>query len=112
MGRTGGIKTDAGSFVMKTDHIREIKIDEQGRLCITPKATDFSLIYRSAMEVYWDENGKFLYSPKPREWSYFDWYLQILSATLDCSCMLFLTEKTVWSNVPDELKHQIASHSI
>jgi hypothetical protein len=37
---------------MKTDFIKEIKIDESGRLCIFPEKEKFALIYRSAAEVH------------------------------------------------------------
>jgi hypothetical protein len=97
---------------MKTDFIREIKIDDTGRLCITPEKEDFSFIYRSAMEVHWDAKEKFLYSPKPREWSYFDWYLQIIAAAKDeYGCALSVNKSTMWQNVPDFLKQQIKSYT-
>jgi len=95
---------------MRQDGIKEIGIDDTGRLCIMPEEVKFSLIYRTAMEVHWDERGLFLYSPKPREWSYFDWYLQILAAAKECNCRLSLTGKTVWINIPSSLKQQILLH--
>jgi hypothetical protein len=95
---------------VKNDNIQEIRIDESGRLCITPEKENFAYIYRTAMEVHWDEKGLFLYSPKPREWSYFDWYVQILAAAKDGSCQLYLTDKTFWVNIPASLKEQILRH--
>ena len=62
MGCTGCIEADAGR-AMKTDFIKEIKIDESGRLCIFPEKEKFTLIYRSAAEVHWDNDHLFLYSP-------------------------------------------------
>ena len=62
------------------------------------------------MEVNREERELFLYSPKPREWSYFDWYLQILAAAKECNCQLSLTDKTEWINIPASLKEQISLH--
>jgi hypothetical protein len=47
---------------MKSDNIAEVSIDATGRLCVTPALVKFPLIYRAAMEVYWDEQGGFLHS--------------------------------------------------
>jgi hypothetical protein len=69
------------------------------------------LIYRTATEVHWDNNGLFLYSPKPREWTYFDWFRQITIVTeTECSCKLILTDVTEWTNISDELKQQIIEY--
>ena len=49
------------------------------------------LFYRTAIEVHWDAEGQFLYSPKPREWTCFDWYKQIIEvAKYECNCELIL----------------------
>jgi hypothetical protein len=55
---------------MTTDKIIEIGIDDQQRLYIKPEKQTFEYIYRTAAEVGWDNKERFLYSPKPREWSY------------------------------------------
>ena len=92
---------------MKKDNIKKIGIDDRGRLCITPEKENFALVYRSAMEVHWDDKNLFLYTPKPREWTYFDWYKQIISAALDCGCELTITQNTILSNIPESLKKEI-----
>jgi len=92
---------------MKSDFIKEIKIDKLGRLCIFPTKEQFSLVWRTATEVQWDEREKFLFSPKPREWTYFEWFNQILKTAKDCGCKLLITNETVWINVPDLIKQQI-----
>ncbi|WP_316787692.1 hypothetical protein [Pedobacter frigoris] len=56
---------------MKSDSITEIGIDSKERLYIIPENEQFTMIWRSASEVHWDENRLRLYSPKPREWSYY-----------------------------------------
>ena len=93
---------------MKTDRIKEIRIDDAGKLCITPIQEQFTLIWRSATEVHWDEKKKLIFSPKPREWSYFDWYKHIVNTIkTEYNCELILTDDTVWIDVPQFLKQQI-----
>lgn len=95
---------------MTTDKIKEVGIDEKGRLYIRPETKRFEFIYRAAAEVGWDDIEHFLYSPKPREWTYFDWYRQIIMATKgEYGCQLFLTDKTQWTNISDKLKEQICN---
>lgn len=92
------------------DIITEIGIDKFDRLFIIPEKEKFTLIYRTATEVHWDEKGNFLYSPKPKDWTYFDWYKQIVGVVeTECNCKLLLTDKTQWSNIPAELKQQICN---
>jgi hypothetical protein len=92
------------------DNIKEIGIDTLERLYINPEKEKFSLIYRTVTEVHWDEKGSFLYSPKPKEWTYFDWYKQIVGVVeSECNCKLLLTDNTQWSNIPAQLKRQICN---
>jgi hypothetical protein len=93
---------------MALDNIVEIGIDNQERLYIKPEIEKFTLIYRSATEVHWDNDSKFLFSPKPREWSYTDWYKHIVSVVLDeYRCKLKITSRTNWLNIPADLKREI-----
>src|SRR5688572_7804848 len=93
---------------MITDKILEIGIDEAGKLYLKPEKEKFTLIYRSATEVHWDATKMFLYSPKPREWSYLDWYKHIVSVIkTEAYCTLKITLETKWVNVPDELQQEI-----
>ncbi len=92
---------------MNVDLISEIGLDKKERLYIIPKTVKFPYIYREAMEVHWDSTNGYLYSPKPREWSYFDWFRQIISAAKEQSCTLKVTKETKWVNIPSELKGKI-----
>ncbi|WP_414692250.1 hypothetical protein [Pedobacter sp. CFBP9032] len=93
---------------MKTDVIIEICIDSQERLCIKPSTARLVLIYRTATEVHWDANGHFLFSPKPREWTYLDWYIHINEVVSnECHYKLVLSDETIWTNIPEKLKRQI-----
>ncbi|HVW13212.1 MAG TPA: hypothetical protein VHB54_05305 [Mucilaginibacter sp.] len=93
---------------MKTDFIKEIKIDESGRLCILPEKEKFTQIYRLGKEVHWDQNGRFLYSPKPQEWTYLDWYKHIVNIIKnECNIDLLITPNTHWNNITSSLQEQI-----
>jgi len=97
---------------MIADNIIQISIDNSGRLCIFPATQKFVLIYRSATEVHWDNQQCCLYSPKPREWNYHDWFTHITKVIRDeCSCELLITAETVWLNIPEKLKQQIIRQS-
>lgn len=92
----------------RQDEIVEVGIDKSERLFIRPKNERFTLIYRTAAEVHWDEKELFLYSPKPREWSYYDWFKHIIDvADKECNSKLVLTHRTIWTNIDLNLKKQI-----
>ena len=89
-------------FNRHKDTIAEIAIDNEGRLRIVPSTNIYPKIHREAVEVNWDEAERFLYSPKPRDWSYLDWFKHIINTAGDLS----LTPDTKWTNVPEELRRQ------
>jgi hypothetical protein len=93
---------------MNEDHILEIGINSSGQLYFKPEKERFTMIWRSATEVHWNEKEHLLYSPKPREWSYLDWYKHIVSVIQDeYECILKVNTNTIWTHVPDNLKEQI-----
>ena len=89
------------------DLIIEIGIDTKERLYVKPENESYPMIYREAAEVHWDAEGRFLYSPKPREWSYFDWFTQILGVADPSTDSLMISEETKWKEIPEELKSRI-----
>jgi hypothetical protein len=89
---------------MRIDEIIEIGIDDLERLYIKPKKEKFTLIYRTATEVHWDNEKHFLYSPIPKDWTYLDWYKHILKVTKnECNCELLLNEHTIFNNINNQL---------
>ncbi len=94
------------------DEIIEIGIDEKARLYLKPLSKTFPFIYREAMEVHWDEGGNFLYGPKPRGWTYVEWYNQIIKAAKMQSCILVITGETQWVDIPDELQSAIIEQMV
>ena len=95
-------------FNLPADNIIEIGIDDQHRLFIKPEKQTYEFIYRAAAEVGWDKEERSLFSPKPREWTYLDWYKHITVITKEeYGCQLLITEKTQWFNISKELQDQI-----
>jgi hypothetical protein len=93
---------------MKADIIVEIGINDSGQLYIKPQNEQFTMIWRSATEVNWNEKENYLYSPKPGEWSYLDWYKHIVAVVRDeCNIQLHISVSTVFVNLNDELKQDI-----
>jgi len=94
---------------VKTDAIAEVGIEASGWLYIKPATQKFSMIWREGAEVHWDENSQILFSPKPREWSYLDWYQHIIWVAQGegSGVLLYPTPDTRWRNVPDELRQRI-----
>ena len=96
--------------ILRIDNIIEVGIDDKQRLYVRPEKQTFKYIRRAAAEIGWDDKENILFSPKPREWSYHDWYRHILAIAKDeYSCSLHLTEQTKWTNIPSDLKQQIVA---
>lgn len=93
---------------METDQISRIEIDQEGRLHIFPANLRFPLVYRTATEVHWNPERKSLYSPKPRDWTYFEWFKHIIDVIeKEVAYKLQLTDKTEWINISEELRTEI-----
>jgi hypothetical protein len=87
---------------MKEVALSRIEIDGKGWLRLYPVDASYDYIYRSAADVHWDKEGKFLHSEEPREWSYFQCFEHIVaSVASEYGDQLKITEKTQWHNVPD-----------
>jgi hypothetical protein len=95
--------------------VESITIQENGCLLVKPVGNPskmFRFIYRAAMEVDWEEESQSFICPKPRKWSYFDWYRQVITAVVsEMGTLLKITENTLWQNVSTELKNQIKNYT-
>jgi hypothetical protein len=89
------------------DQIVEIGIDNEGRLYLKPSRASFPMIYREARDVHWNKEYGCLYAGIPRNWSYLDWYHQLLNAAREQGCNLLLSADVSWVNVPQKLQAQI-----
>jgi Integron Cassette Protein Hfx_Cass5 len=95
---------------MKADDIALIEIDDSGRLCVSPKSASYPFIYRAGMEVHWDPQSKYLFSPPPIEWSYTRWLRQIREAVKgEYGVTLAITPQTQWRNIDEALKSELAA---
>ena len=92
---------------MTSDRIAKIAIDDARRLRVQPATAEFPQIYREAMEIRWDAADRCLVSPVPREWSYSDWFRQILSAAREQGSALEIDSETRWQNIPLSLRRQL-----
>lgn len=89
---------------MNADTIEAIGFDLEGSLWVMPRSAEFPMIYREASEVRWDHVERRLYTPKPREWGYVDWFLHILSTVRETGTELRLTPDTEWVGIDAELR--------
>lgn len=99
---------------MDTDEIAEVGVDDHQRLYVKPSKASFPYIYREAMEVHWDSEGKLLYAPPPPRallaeplW----WFERIISAAKAQDCCLVVSQNTRWHQVPPALRNQIESRA-
>jgi hypothetical protein len=93
--------------------IEEVGIDKAERLYLRPALTSFDYIHRAGMEVSWDQAGKRLFTPKPRQWTHLDWFRQIIAAVAgEYGVALELSPSTIWSNVPEELRTEIEAAAL
>lgn len=93
-----------------TVSILEIGIDAAGSLYVKPDGATFPMVYRAAMQVGWDAAHERLFSPKPVEWTYRQWFKQIVGAVFEeYGVKLCLAADTVWTNVPDAVRDEIRS---
>ena len=92
---------------MVQDAIAKVEIDADGRLHVVPARCSFPLIYREAMEVHWDGERRSLHCPRPREWSYFRWFQQILAAAREQGVRLKISENTEWLNVAPSVEAEL-----
>ena len=99
---------------MHKDLIAEIGLDDKGRLYVVPDTKKFPNIYREAMEVNWDDEGDFLYTPplpRARLLPYAQWFFQITDAALQQAGNLCIGPDTRWHNIEADLKNEILSLS-
>ena len=95
---------------MRSDDIEAVGIDEDGSLWIKPATCSFPFIYRVGMDVHWDGERRYLYAPKPREWSYCNWFRQIKEAARrEYGTELKIVTTTSWFNVESKLRQEISA---
>ena len=91
---------------MQTSAVSKVWIDSEGRLHLAPSGCEFPYIYREAMEVNWDPSTRSLFSPTPREWTYAQWFKQLLAAAREQGQILVPDSSTDWTEIPADIKDQ------
>lgn len=90
------------------EEISQIGIDEQNRLFLKTKERSFSMIYRLAKGINWDNELKRLITSPIKEWSKYKWYLHILNTIYnECNIELIPTRKTEYINLDRKSINQI-----
>ena len=99
---------------MEHIEIAKIEILRSGKLSVTPIVNWknlFQFIYRTATGVTWEEESESFISPIPKEWSYLDWYGNIVaSVTSEMGVNLKIAQRTKWKNISDKLQKEIVSY--
>ncbi|MCH5719828.1 hypothetical protein [Niabella hibiscisoli] len=100
------LKANPGSI--RFIQIAEIGINAQGQLFIRPDQMSFEQIHSADPLIHWDAVNQWLYIPKPGPWPQLGWFRYIIKqCKRKYHCHLELTGRTIWTNIPDELKQQM-----
>jgi hypothetical protein len=92
---------------MNIEIISEIWTDND-RINVKPIKKSFEFIWRDASGIAWDDSKKLLHNKEMKEWNYYNWFQQIIFATLsEYGCLLIVTSNTNYRNISDELKNEI-----
>jgi hypothetical protein len=94
----------------KNISIDKVAVLEDGRLAIWPDLAtkDFQRIYREACGVYWDKKRCCFQSTIPKDWSYGQWYEQILSVVkIGFGIKLHLTDQTEFVSEDSTFTHEV-----
>lgn len=88
--------------------IEKIWLDENNVINIKPLGHTFEKIYRSAMGVYWNPDGQFLYHNISGDWDYLRWYDQIvLAVRSEYGVILAASRDTVFENIDESFKRKL-----
>ena len=93
---------------MQAEVIAEGGIDQAGNVFVRPANCDFEHVYRAGMAIYWDRSTRALSSLAPAGSSPAQWFRQIIEAVAsEYGVRLHLTDRTVWSNLPADVRAEI-----
>jgi len=97
--------------LMRDVEISEIWIDSDGHLCARLADASLALthIHRaSASGVRWDDRIRAVCSPIPRDWSYVDWFVQIVKdARSEYGIELRLSDSANWRDISSDSRAAI-----
>ena len=92
------------------ERISKVAIDPSGELRICTDNEEFHLAWKSHIAAKTEPKHRYLFSPKPADWTDCDWFLHMLSVVRsDCGVDLVLDGNTAWENVDESLMMAIWS---
>jgi hypothetical protein len=90
------------------EELTQIGLNDKNQLFLKPKNKSFSMIYRLAKGINWDNLENTLHSMPIDEWSKYKWYLHILNTIYkECGIELIPTKKTEYINLDRKSQNQI-----
>lgn len=93
---------------LNQEEITDIGIDEKSQLFVKPRTRKFSMVYRLAKGINWDQSQHTLHSTPIKDWSNYKWYLHILNTIyIDCGVELIPTKNTEYINLDRKSVNQI-----
>lgn len=98
---------------MTDENIEEIAIDASGGLIVRPERSSFSDLYQAgAFGFRWDDATAALASPKPKEWSYLNWFEHMLAVIANnYGTALKTAYSTKWTSVPAGVREELEAFS-
>lgn len=91
----------------RVEMIAEVAIDETGALHIKPTTPDpfFEYVYRAGTQISWRPGAGSFATPPPQEWSYWQWFDQVIRAVDgELGVQLILGPTTRWDGVSSEIR--------
>ena len=96
-------------IIVIMEKIKKIELDKNNMLCVYPRSKEYAYIYRSAMNVRWNDKEKYLfvdynYTHQVKDYAYE--YALILAAVKDeYNDVLAIDDSTIINNIDiDALK--------
>jgi hypothetical protein len=94
---------------MRDELIAELTLDDAGRLLLKPAESSFDDLHMAgAWGFRWDEPTSSLAIPRPREWSYRDWFEHVVTIIgSEYGVHLKVGPDTQWVAVPSTVRDDI-----
>ncbi|WP_127347363.1 hypothetical protein [Pseudidiomarina mangrovi] len=95
---------------MDRETVNSIEVLDTGELFLGLEGRGkpmYQHVYREAAGVYWDETRSGFKSTPMKDWSYSQWYKQIVAIVRYIGVELALADDVTWSGVSEEEKAEI-----
>lgn len=94
---------------MRDELISEVTVDDAGRMLLKPASTLFDDLHTAgAWGFRWDEPTQSLAIPRPKEWTYRDWFEHVVKIIASqYGVHLRVGAQTQWTAVPLPVREEI-----